>query len=106
MSSEIKKYLIQVGTAAAALTAIIILWNQLEIPTVAWSGDIKYLKEENIRQGVDLYTSQLRMFLYHPPRQGSDPIVMEQWREVVKEKRRDLEIYEDRYIELEKEKAR
>lgn len=99
------KRLKALGIIAVALAAILGLWTQLGLPTIAWSTDIKHLKDENIKQGVVLYTGQLRQFLYHSP-QTMDGIVLEQWQEIVKEKRRNLKIYEDLWIEREKAKIK
>lgn len=103
---RLKRLAIQLGLVAGSLTAIMILWNQLDLPKIAWSTEIKGLKEEQVKQGVDLYTGQVRTFLYHPPAKDVNPIVLEQWREVVREKRKSLKLYEDRYIEIQKEKIR
>ncbi len=86
-----------------ALIAVTQVWDKFHMPTLAWGAEVQSLKEESVKQGVDLYSMQLWKFINSAPK-SNDPEVMRVWQEIVDEKRKELKLYERRYLDLQLKK--
>jgi len=57
---RIVKWIIQGGSVSGALVAIVAAWHLFEMPSVAWSSDIKKLNVQQTDHALDFYSKAVR----------------------------------------------